>query len=70
MMVQIVVFLAVAVSLLMPWRLATRRRCEVCRSSTPRRLRHCRFCGATPHEPTDGWLEARPASDDGWKAFQ
>jgi hypothetical protein len=70
MLVQILVFLALAIALLMPWRLATRRQCEVCRCSTPRRRPRCRSCGATRPGPTAGWLEAPGASEHGWTREQ
>jgi hypothetical protein len=46
MVVQILVLTGIAVVLLRPWWLVTRRRCGLCRSATPRRHDHCKFCGA------------------------
>jgi hypothetical protein len=62
MVVQILVLTAIAVLLLRPWWLVTRRRCALCRSATPRRSDHCRFCGA----PAGVSAPARaPRSSDG-----
>jgi hypothetical protein len=63
MSVQVIVLLIVAVVLMRPWRLATWRRCELCRSSTPRRGHRCRFCGARTAE--SGGQPGRAMADAG-----
>lgn len=56
--VQVAILLLVAVLLLQPWQLATRRRCQLCHSSTPRRLSRCRSCGATQVFPAEQGAES------------